>query len=106
MGRFFYSIFGIFLSPLGLVALASLDSTVFFFLPAAVDTAVVILAARNKDLFWLYPILATCGSLAGTAITFGFGHKIGQTGLKRWVSPARLKEIHCKVDDRGAVAIG
>jgi hypothetical protein len=49
----------LFLSPLGLVGLAALDSSMLFLLPIAVDAAVVILSGRHYDTFWAFPLLAT-----------------------------------------------
>jgi len=106
MHRLFVSIFGLFLSPLGLLVLAALDSTVLFFMPAAVDTAVVVMSARYRNWFWLYPILAMSGSLAGAAFTFALGRKVGEPGLKRWISERRLKKIRTKIETRGVVAMG
>ena len=78
MHKFFASIFGLFLSPLGLVVLAALDSSMIFFLPAAVEGAVVILTARYREFVWLFPLLATAGSVAGAWVTFGLGGKVGE----------------------------
>ena len=50
--------------------LAAVDATMVFFLPFGVDTLVIYLAARNGMWFWLYPLLATAGSLTGAAVTF------------------------------------
>jgi membrane protein YqaA with SNARE-associated domain len=104
--RFFSSIFGLFLSPVGVLVLALLDSTMLFFLPAAIDTAVIVMSARHSDWFWVYPILATCGSLAGAALTFAFGHKIGEAGLKKWIPERKLKTVRQKIDHGGVVAMG
>ncbi len=106
MKSFFSSIFGLFLSPLGVLFLGALDSSMLFFLPAAIDTAVIVMSARNREIFWIYPILATLGSLAGAAVTFAFGHKIGEKGLARWIPERRLKKIRRKVDEKGVVAFG
>src|SRR5262245_13309226 len=65
MHHFFVSIFGLFLSPLGVLLLAALDSTLIFFLPAALDTAVVVMSASDKDMFWIYPLMAVIGSVIG-----------------------------------------
>ena len=73
MRQFFISIFGLFLSPLGVLVLATLDSSMIFFLPAALDTAVVVMSAADKDLFWIYPVMAVIGSVIGSAGTFIFG---------------------------------
>ena len=65
MHHFFSSLFSLFLSPWGALILSALDSTVLFFLAAAIDTAVVVMSARDPDMFWIYMILA----FAGTAVT-------------------------------------
>jgi membrane protein YqaA with SNARE-associated domain len=105
MKGFFASMFALFLSPFGLIALATLDSSMLFFLPAATDMAVIILTARYRDLFWIFPIMATAGSLIGSYITFWLGRKIGENSLVWWVSERRLKSIQQKVKTKGAVAL-
>ena len=106
MQKFFASLFGLFLSPWGLVALAALDSSMFFFMPMAVEAAVVILTARHRELVWLFPILAAAGSVAGAALTFTIGSKIGDEGLTHWISEQRLKGIQHKIKQKGALALG
>src|SRR5262245_38236692 len=106
MQKFFASIFGMFLSPWGLVVLAALDSSMFFFLPMAVEAAVVILTARHRELVWLFPILAAAGSVAGAALTFMIGSKVGDEGLTRWVPERRLKGIQQRIKQKGAIALG
>lgn len=100
------SLLGWFLSPVGLVVLAALDSSVVFFLPLALDLVVVLLAARHPDLFWLFPALATAGSLAGAATTYWVGERVGRAGLSRFVSTYRLDRLESRLEERGAVAIG
>jgi membrane protein YqaA with SNARE-associated domain len=106
MHNFFASIFGLFLSPLGLVVLAALDSSMIFFLPAAVEGAVVILTARYREFVWLFPLLATAGSVAGAWLTFRVGGKIGEEGLKFWLSEHRLKSMQKRIRKKGAMALG
>jgi membrane protein YqaA with SNARE-associated domain len=103
--NFFYSIFGFFLTWWGAFLMAALDTSMLFFLPFGIDALVIFLAARNEDLFWLYPILATAGSLAGAAVTFWIGRKAGGGGLERLVPGKRLERLRCKVSERGAVAL-
>lgn len=106
MRQSFASIFSLFLSPLGLVALAALDSTMFFFLPMAVEAAVVILTARHRELVWLFPLLAAAGSTAGAALTFFLGIKIGDEGLKHWIAEHKLKTVQARIKQKGAYALG
>jgi len=105
MRSFFYSLLGYFLTPGGLVVLGALDSSLVFFLPLGIDFAVIVLAARKPDIFWLYAILATVGSLAGAAFTFWIGRKAGEHGLSRLIKPARLERIQRRVGHSAAVSV-
>jgi membrane protein YqaA with SNARE-associated domain len=104
--RFFLSVFRFFLSPMGLVILSGLDSSMLFFLPAAIDVAVIIMVARYRDWFWVFPLLATIGSLAGATATYFVGRKIGENGLERWISKPKLSRIRKKLAEREIFAIG
>ena len=105
MHRFFSSVFTLFLSPVGLVALAALDSSLVFFLPTAVEAALVILIARNRDLALLYPVLAAVGSAAGASVTLFIGRKIGEDGISRWLPKSRLQAVRQKVKAKGSMAL-
>jgi uncharacterized membrane protein YdjX (TVP38/TMEM64 family) len=52
-------------------------------------------------LFFFFPLLATAGSLAGAAVIFLVGRKIGEAGIERWV-PQRIRKT---IRERGAVAM-
>jgi membrane protein YqaA with SNARE-associated domain len=95
----------LFATPLGVVALAALDSTLFFSVPFGIDAVVIILAARLHGLWWIVPLLATGGSLAGAAFTFWMGVKIGDHGLERWIAKKRLAKIRKRVRESGAIAL-
>ena len=101
MADFFRSIFGIFVSWWGVVLLGAFDSSMLFFMPYGIDALVIILAARNEQYFWLYPLLATAGSVAGAAMTFWVGRKVGSAGLERLVSKQRLDRIRSKINCGG-----
>jgi membrane protein YqaA with SNARE-associated domain len=92
-------------TPVGIVVLAALDSTLVFYLPLGIDIAIVILAARLQHSWWTVPLLATAGSTAGAALTFWLGAKAGEKGLDRYVPPKRLDGIRSRLRNRGAVAI-
>jgi membrane protein YqaA with SNARE-associated domain len=102
---FFRSIFSFFLTWWGAFLMAALDTSMLFFLPFGIDALVIFLSARDEDLFWLYPLLATAGSLSGAAVTFWIGRKAGELGIERLVSARRLEQLKCKVNDAGAVAM-
>jgi membrane protein YqaA with SNARE-associated domain len=106
MHKFFASIFTLFLSPVGLIVLAALDASMFFFMPLAVEAAIVILTARHRNLVWLFPILAAVGSTAGAVLTFSIGRRIGDEGLKHWIPAAKLKSVERRIKTKGALALG
>ena len=86
----------------GLILLAALDTSVIFTLPIALDAVVVVMSALHRDMFWLVPVLATAGALAGAAGSIRVGEFVGEQGLSRWV-PARVLE---RTDHSAWVAAG
>jgi membrane protein YqaA with SNARE-associated domain len=105
MRAFTHWILTICASPAGVIILAALDSTLFFSLPFGIDGAVILLAARMRGLWWIVPLLATAGSVAGAALTFWMGIKIGEQGLERWVPEKRLVQVRARVRQSGAIAL-
>ena len=76
-----------------------------FFLPFGIDALVIYLAARDGMFFWLYPLLATAGSVTGAALTYWIGRKIGEIGLERFVPGRRFERFRSRVQKQGAVAM-
>jgi membrane protein YqaA with SNARE-associated domain len=105
MRSFSHWIITLFASPAGVVVLAALDSTLFFSLPFGIDGAVIILAARLGDTWWIVPLLASIGSVAGAALTFWMGVKVGEKGLDRYVPPKRLERVRARIKKSGAIAL-
>lgn len=105
MTDFFRSIFGFFLTWWGPFVMAALDTSMLFFLPFGIDALVIFMAARNPDLFWLYPLMATAGSLVGASITFWIGRKAGAAGVERLVPRKRYERLKCRVSESGAIAM-
>ena len=105
MRSLFYSLLGYFLTPFGLVLMGVLDSSMVFFLPLGIDFVVIILTARKPELFWLYAILATVGSLIGTGVTYWIGRKVGEVGLARLIKPSRLKRVQERVSHHAAISV-
>jgi membrane protein YqaA with SNARE-associated domain len=99
------ALFGLFLNWWGAFLLGALDSSLVFFMPFGIDALVIYLAARDQHLFWIYPLLATAGSLAGASLTFWIGHKIGEVGLERFVQKGRLERFRSRISTGGAVAL-
>ena len=105
MRAFFAGLFGYFLSPWGVVLLGALDASLIFFLPLGIDFVVILLSARKPELFWLYALLASLGSVMGAAGTFWLGRKLGEHGIARFVKPSTLKKVEARVSHTGVVAI-
>ena len=105
MKTLFNSLLGYFLTPGGLVLMGALDSSLVFFLPLGIDFVVIILTARKPELFWMYAVLATVGSVIGAAVTFWLGRKVGEHGLERLIKPSRLKRIEQRIGRRAAVSV-
>jgi membrane protein YqaA with SNARE-associated domain len=99
------SSFRFFLTWWGAFVFGVLDSSLVFFMPFGIDALVIYLAARDQHLFWMYPLLATAGSLVGAAVTFWIGQKAGEVGLERLVDERRLNRFRDRARNRGAVAM-
>src|SRR4051812_1233561 len=80
---FFFSILGYFLTPGGVLLMGVLDASMVFFLPLGIDFVLILMTARKPELFWLYALLATAGSVVGAAGTYWIGRKAGEKGLSR-----------------------
>jgi membrane protein YqaA with SNARE-associated domain len=105
MRALFHSLLGYFLTPFGVLLMGAIDSSLVFFLPLGIDFVVIILAARRPELFWLYAVLATMGSVIGAAVTFWIGRKVGEHGLSRLIKPSRLTRIQQRVSERAAISV-
>jgi membrane protein YqaA with SNARE-associated domain len=106
MRSLFHSLLGYFLTPAGLLMMGVLDSSLIFFLPLGIDFVVILLAARRPEWFWVYAILATIGSVIGSAFTFWIGRKIGEVGLEGFIKPSRLKRVQERVGRSAALTVG
>ena len=101
----FHAAFGFFITWWGAYLLAALDASMVFFLPFGIDAVVIYLAARDNMLFWIYPLLATAGSVTGAAVTYWIGRKGGEMGLERLVRGRRLDQFRNRVQKGGAAAM-
>ena len=101
----FPHLFRFFLTWWGAYVLGALDASMVFFLPFGIDAVVIYLSARNSMLFWLYPLLATAGSVTGAAVTYWIGYKGGELGLERLIPRNRLERFRKRVEKGGAAAM-
>jgi membrane protein YqaA with SNARE-associated domain len=64
------------------------------------------MTARQTSLAWLYPLIATAGSLAGASFTYWLGRKIGEHGIERFMDPRRLARVKERVGPTAAISTG
>ena len=88
-----------------MVVLAALDSTLFFSLPFGIDAAVIILAARLGDHWWLVPLLATAGSVGRRGAHLLDGRQYRRTGARTLGAAPRLQQVRARVRKSGAIAL-
>jgi membrane protein YqaA with SNARE-associated domain len=100
------ALFRFFLTWWGLIILGALDASLLVFMPFGTDAVVIYMCARDRKLFWLYPLLTTAGSMVGAAVTYQIGARIGDDGLARFVSKRRLQGLRQRMKDIGAVTMG
>jgi membrane protein YqaA with SNARE-associated domain len=98
--------FGSFLTWWGLVLLGVLDASLLVFIPFGTDAALIYLCARNREWFWLYPLLITAGSVAGAVVTYAIGARISEKTLARFVSPRRLERFQARMKTAGPLTMG
>jgi membrane protein YqaA with SNARE-associated domain len=101
----FHAAFGFFLTWWGAYLLAALDASMVFFLPFGIDAVVIYLSARSGMFFWMYPLLATAGSVTGAAITYWIGRKVGEMGLERLVPGRHFERFRHRLQKGGAAAM-
>jgi membrane protein YqaA with SNARE-associated domain len=94
-----------FTSPVGIVFLATLDSTLFFWLPFGVDVATIVFAMRGIAPWWAVALLTTVGSIAGSLVTFWMGAKVGDAGLGRLVSERHLESARGRIKKSTSTAL-
>jgi membrane protein YqaA with SNARE-associated domain len=89
-----------FASPLGILILAALDSTLFFWLPFGIDAATVVLSMRGVAPWWAVALLATGGSVIGALATFWMGDKVGDAGLERFAPTRYLASARKRIEKK------
>jgi len=95
------------LGGLGFIPLGLIDSSVIP-LPGSMDLLIIVLSARNGELWSYYALMATVGSVIGGYVTYRLARKGGKETLARKFSRRRMEESY-QIFGRwgfGAIAIG
>lgn len=105
MRSLFSALLAYFLTPGGVFVMGILDASLVFFMPLGLDFVVVLLVARNRELAWVYPLLAAAGFVLGAAVTFWIGRKVGEHGLSRLIERRRLDRVRRRIERSAAPAV-
>lgn len=92
------------LGGLGFIPLGLLDSSVIP-LPGSMDVLLVVLAARQPQLWLYYALMATLGSVIGGFVTYRLARKGGKESLSRRFSAKTLKRVYAIFEKWGFAAI-
>src|SRR5258706_14579096 len=80
------------LGGIGLIPLGLLDNSVVP-LPGSMDVATILLAARDKQLWFYYSAMATVGSVIGGFLTYRITRKRGEEALIKRFSEDRVQKV-------------
>lgn len=69
--------------------------------PFGVDALVIYLASTHVEVFWIFPLIVTMGSLASNALTYWIGRCAGDAGLPRLLAPRHLDRMKASVQRAG-----
>lgn len=92
------------LGGIGLIPLGLLDNSVVP-LPGSMDVATILLAARDKQLWFYYAAMATIGSVIGGYLTYRIARKGGKEALGRRFSKRKVQKILKTFERWGFAAI-
>lgn len=99
MMRWFLHLGGVGLIPLGI-----LDSSVVP-IPGSMDIATVFLAARDKNLWFYYALMATAGSVIGGFLTYRLARKGGKEVLAKRFPRKNVQRVYKAFERWGFAAI-
>jgi membrane protein YqaA with SNARE-associated domain len=94
------------LGALGFIPLGLLDSSVIP-VPGSMDVLTIILSARKENLWPLYAVMATIGSVIGAYVTYRVARKGGKEAFKSKFPAGTMEKVQ-RVFDRwgfGAIVI-
>jgi membrane protein YqaA with SNARE-associated domain len=92
------------LGGLGLIPLGILDSSVIP-IPGSMDVATIILAARDKQLWFYYAFMATTGSVIGGFLTYRLASKGGKEALAKRFPRRNVEKVYKQFERWGFAAI-
>src|SRR5436309_1241734 len=91
------------LGGIGLIPLGFLDGSLFP-VPGSMDLATVVLAARDRELWFYYALMAAIGSVLGGFLTYRLARKGGKETLEKKF-PRYFKKVESAFERWGFAAI-
>jgi membrane protein YqaA with SNARE-associated domain len=92
------------LGGVGLVLLGLADNSVVP-LPGSMDVLTILLAARHRQLWWYYALMATVGAVIGGYITYVLARKGGKEAFERKLSKNRADKVFKRFERWGFFAV-
>ena len=99
--HWFYSLGGVGLIPLGVIDCSIIP------IPGFMDVLTILLAARDRNLWPYYALMATAGSLLGSYITYHIASTGGEHAVARHISRHKVQRFY-KIFERwgfGAIVV-
>lgn len=88
----------------GLILLGLADNSVVP-LPGSMDVLTILLAARHRQLWWYYALMAAVGAVIGGYITYGLARKGGKEAFERKLSKSRADKVFRRFEKWGFFAV-
>jgi membrane protein YqaA with SNARE-associated domain len=92
------------LGGVGLIPLGLLDSSVVP-VPGSMDVATILLAARDKPLWFYYALMATAGSVLGAFLTYRLARRGGKAALSKRFPERKVKKTLKSFERWGFAAV-
>jgi membrane protein YqaA with SNARE-associated domain len=88
----------------GLILLGLADNSVIP-LPGSMDVLTIWLAARNREIWFYYTIMATLGAVIGGYVTYNLARKGGKGALERRFPKKKIDKVNQKFERWGFSAV-
>ena len=92
------------LGGIGLIPLGILDSSVVP-VPGSMDVATILFAARDRELWFYYAIMATAGSVLGALLTYRIARRGGKAAMEKKLSAKNATKVQRRFERWGFAAI-
>jgi membrane protein YqaA with SNARE-associated domain len=84
----------------GLIAVGLVDNSVIP-IPGGMDVFVILLTARNREMWFYYGIMAAIGAVVGGYVTYRLAKKGGKEGLEKKIGKNRAEKVYKRFEKGG-----